>query len=99
MHVRPGLAGTFAARWGRASCPALAVVIVGEVARIRSWLYYIIGGGLALAAIPLLSRINSSGVGTLSDATVWQVFATQALRGASCIGSSPAAMLEPHWRS
>ena len=57
------------------------MVIVGEVARIRSWLYYMIGGGLALAAIPLLARINSSGVGTLSDATVWQVFATAGFAG------------------
>src|SRR5262245_15317571 len=32
--------------------PAVVVVIVGEVARIRSSLYYIVGGGLALAAVP-----------------------------------------------
>jgi hypothetical protein len=56
-------------------------VIVGEVARIRLWLYYVIGGGLALAAIPLLARINASGVGTLSEATVWQVFATAGFAG------------------
>ena len=31
--------------------PALALVIVGEVARIRSGLYYVLGGGAALAAI------------------------------------------------
>ena len=66
---------------GASILPALAVVIIGEVARIRSWLYYVIGGGLALAAIPLLARINTSGVATLSEATVWQVFATAGFAG------------------
>jgi hypothetical protein len=66
---------------GASILPAIGVVIVGEVARIRSWLYYVIGGGLALAAIPLLARINSSGVATLSEATVWQVFATAGFAG------------------
>ena len=32
--------------------PALAVVIVGEVAHIRSWLYYMIGGGLRWRLFP-----------------------------------------------
>ena len=31
--------------------PALLLVIIGEVARIRAPLYYIVGGGVALAAI------------------------------------------------
>ena len=66
---------------GASIIPALAVIIIGEVARIRSWLYYVIGGGLALAAIPLLARINTSGVATLSEATVWQVFATAGFAG------------------
>ncbi len=66
---------------GATILPALAVVIVGEVARIRSWLYYVIGGGLALAAIPLLARINTAGVSTLSEATLWQVFATAGFAG------------------
>jgi hypothetical protein len=38
--------------------PALALVIIGEVVRIRSALYYILGGGVALAAIPLLARFG-----------------------------------------
>jgi hypothetical protein len=66
---------------GASILPAIGVIVIGEVARIRSWLYYVIGGGLALAAIPLLARINSSGVGTLSEATVWQVFATAGFAG------------------
>ena len=35
--------------------PTLAVLFIGEVARFRSWLYYVIGGGVALASIPLLT--------------------------------------------
>ena len=35
--------------------PALLVAIGGEVARIRSVLYYVVGGGAALVAVPLLS--------------------------------------------
>lgn len=66
---------------GATVLPAIAVVIIGEVARIRSWLYYFVGGGLALAAIPLLARINTSGMASLPEAMVWQVFATAGFAG------------------
>lgn len=57
--------------------PAVLLVIVGEVARIRSSIYYILGGGAALAAIPLLSRLAQSGAGLEAMPNiVWQVFAT-----------------------
>ena len=66
--------------------PAVIVVIVGEVARIRSVLYYIVGGGLALAAVPLLARYGqaASGAGIsalLPPTLVWQVFATAGFLG------------------
>ncbi|MGH6815415.1 MAG: hypothetical protein ACREC6_06915 [Hyphomicrobiaceae bacterium] len=61
--------------------PALALVIVGEVARIRSSAYYIVGGGAALAAVPLLaSAVESHGL-VLPAAAVWQVFATAGFCG------------------
>lgn len=66
---------------GATIVPALAVVIIGEVARIRSWLYYMIGGGLSLAAIPLLANLNTAGPATLPAAIVWQVFATAGFFG------------------
>lgn len=47
---------------GATILPALAVVLIGEVARIRSFVYYVAGGGLALGLIPLLAR-TSAGVG------------------------------------
>jgi hypothetical protein len=61
--------------------PALAVVIVGEVARIRSSVYYIVGGGAALAAIPLLARLGEAGGLVLPAAAVWQVLATAGFAG------------------
>ncbi len=59
---------------------ALLLVIVGEVARIRSWLYYMIGGGIALAIIPLLVRIDP-GTMTYSLPALWHVFATAGFAG------------------
>ena len=61
--------------------PALVVVLVGEVARIRSALYYILGGGAALAAIPLLSRLSHSADLALPGPVVWQVLATAGFAG------------------
>ncbi len=65
---------------GATIIPALLVVIVGEVARIRSWLYYLIGGGVALAAIPLIARIDP-GTMTYSLPALWHVFATAGFAG------------------
>ena len=61
--------------------PAIAVVIVGEVARIRSALYYVLGGGLALVSIPLLARYGMAGGADTSSAAVWQVMATAGFAG------------------
>jgi hypothetical protein len=35
--------------------PGLIAVVAGEVLRIRSWMYYVLAGGVALAAIPILA--------------------------------------------
>jgi hypothetical protein len=61
--------------------PALLVVFVGEVARIRSALYYVAGGGLSFAAIPLLARYGPGITGVQADQVVWQVFATAGFAG------------------
>jgi hypothetical protein len=66
---------------GLSIIPALLVVFIGEVARIRSSLFYILGGGAALAATPLLARMGQSGGLVLPEATVWQVFATAGFAG------------------
>jgi hypothetical protein len=61
--------------------PALALVVIGEVARIRSALYYVIGGGVALVAIPLFARFATAGGGPMPALMVWQIFATAGFAG------------------
>lgn len=58
---------------GMTLLPALAVIIIGEVAGIRSLVYYVAGGGAALAVIPFLSRLGQSPEGL--PVSLWQVFA------------------------
>ena len=60
--------------------PALAVVVIGEVARIRSWLYYMIGGGITLAIVPLIARMGRTAEG-LPPETLWHVLATAGFAG------------------
>jgi hypothetical protein len=61
--------------------PALLVVVVGEVARIRSVLYYVIGGGVALAIVPLVTRLGHPMTALELSPTVWQVLAVAGFAG------------------
>ena len=61
--------------------PVLLVVIIGEIARIRSAIYYVVGGGLALAAMPVLARMSESGNVVIPETTILQVFATAGFVG------------------
>jgi hypothetical protein len=61
--------------------PALLLVIVGEVARLRSALYYVVGGGAALAVVPLLTRIAQPATVLELSPAVWQVLATAGFAG------------------
>ncbi|MEM1307058.1 MAG: hypothetical protein AAGG99_06005, partial [Pseudomonadota bacterium] len=61
--------------------PALAVVIIGEVGRIRSLLYYMAGGGLAIAAAPLIAGAAQGGALALPHGSVLQVAATAGFFG------------------
>jgi hypothetical protein len=54
--------------------PLLLVVVIGEVIRIRSVLYYIAGFGFALASMPFLVRFGQALA--WPPAEVWQVSAT-----------------------
>jgi len=66
---------------GLSIIPALLVIFVGEIVRIRSLVYYVAGGGAALAAVPLLARMQQSGAFAMPEQTVWQVFATAGFAG------------------
>ncbi|MBN9260742.1 MAG: hypothetical protein J0J14_07710 [Hyphomicrobium sp.] len=61
--------------------PAILLVIIGEVARIRSSLYYILGGGAVLAAWPFLSRLGNIAQDPSQLGIIWQVFATAGFAG------------------
>lgn len=61
--------------------PALAAILIGEVARIRAAIYYIAAGGLSLTAIPLLARFDQSQIMAAAQSTLWQVFATAGFAG------------------
>lgn len=66
---------------GLSILPALAIVIVGEVARIRSWLYYMVGGGLALGLLPLLAKAGAPDLMALPPTALWHVLATAGFAG------------------
>jgi hypothetical protein len=66
---------------GYSLVPAILLVIIGEVARLRGLLYYVIGGGAALAAVPLLTRLNQSASALGVAEAVWQVLATAGFAG------------------
>lgn len=66
---------------GSTIVPALVLILVGEIARIRSVIYYVIGGGIALVAIPLLAGFADTSGFPAPDAVVWQVFATAGFAG------------------
>lgn len=56
--------------------PAILLVLIGEVARIRTVYYYVVCGGIAAVSAPLLARIGTSGAMEMPAVAVWQVFAT-----------------------
>jgi hypothetical protein len=61
--------------------PALALVVIGEVARIRSWLYYMIGGGLTLGLLPVAAIAGAPDGAAMPPAALWQVLATAGFAG------------------
>lgn len=75
------LALAFALISVQALLPPLLLVIVGEVARFRSALYYVVGGGLSIALVPLLVRLADPAQVLGLSPTVWQVLATAGFAG------------------
>lgn len=56
--------------------PVLLLIVIGEVARLRTAMYYVLGGGLALGIIPLLAKVEAGGTFQMPATAIWQVFAT-----------------------
>jgi hypothetical protein len=61
--------------------PALIAVVVGEVMRVRSWMYYVLAGGLSLAAIPILAVPETADLATILASQTMTIFATAGFAG------------------
>ena len=61
--------------------PALVAVVAGEVLRLRSWMYYVLAGGAALAAIPILAAPQSTELAEVMASHAMTVFATAGFAG------------------
>lgn len=56
--------------------PALIVLIIGEVGRIRSLTYYLAGGAIAAAGVPLVMRLTDPAAAAAPSALLLNVMAT-----------------------
>jgi hypothetical protein len=61
--------------------PALIAVVVGEVLRIRSWMYYVLAGGAAVAAIPILAAPETAQLPDVLASHAMTIFATAGFAG------------------
>jgi hypothetical protein len=61
--------------------PALLAVVVGEIFRIRSWMYYVLAGGASLAAVPLLVAPASSDLPSILASQYITIFAAAGFAG------------------
>ena len=61
--------------------PALIAVVVGEVMRIRAWMYYVLAGGLSLAAIPILAAPETAELPAILTSHTMTIFATAGFAG------------------
>ena len=61
--------------------PALVAIIIGEALHIRSWMYYVLAGGAAMAAIPLLASPRSDQLPVLPTGQYMTIFAAAGFVG------------------
>jgi len=61
--------------------PAAIAAIVGEALRIRSWMYYVLAGGAAMAAIPLLASPRSDQLPPIPTGQYMTIFAAAGFVG------------------
>ncbi|HEY7646985.1 MAG TPA: hypothetical protein VH858_18230 [Hyphomicrobiales bacterium] len=61
--------------------PAIAAVVLGEVARIRSLLYYLIAGGVAAALMPLIATQQEATGSSTYSAAYFSIIATAGFAG------------------
>jgi hypothetical protein len=61
--------------------PALIAVVVGEVLKVRSWMYYVLAGGVALAVIPILAAPQTAELADVVGSHAMTVFAAAGFAG------------------
>jgi hypothetical protein len=61
--------------------PGLLAVVVGAVLRIRSWLYYVLAGGVSLAAIPILAAPDAADLPRVLASPYMTIFAAAGFAG------------------
>lgn len=61
--------------------PSLAAIVIGEVARINSVLYYVLAGGVAAALMPLIAAMPDSAGGAGYSAHYFTIIATAGFAG------------------
>lgn len=61
--------------------PAVFAVIIGEVLRLRSWVYYVLAGGASLVAVPILAGASSNGAPALPASEYMTIFAAAGFAG------------------
>lgn len=61
--------------------PALVAVVIGEVLRLRSWMYYVLSGGAALAVVPLLAAPQGADVVAIAASHYMTIFAAAGFAG------------------
>jgi hypothetical protein len=61
--------------------PALVAVVIGEVLRVRSWIYYVLAGGAALAVVPLLAAPQGADVAAIVSSHYMTIFAAAGFAG------------------
>ena len=61
--------------------PAIAAAVVGEILRIRSWIYYVLAGGASLAAIPLLVTPSSADLPAVATSQYMTIFVAAGFAG------------------
>ena len=61
--------------------PAAIAAIVGEALRIRSWMYYVLAGGAAMAAIPVLASPGAASLPAIPTGQYMTIFAASGFVG------------------
>jgi hypothetical protein len=61
--------------------PAAIAAIAGEALRIRSWMYYVLAGGAAMAAIPVLASPRANTLPPIPSGQYMTIFAAAGFVG------------------